>query len=80
VKVLRWRGGARCSEGAMVAASELQELIDLPCGTGCDHAEGLALFHRPGGRKAALLVVHDQPASHRQPGESTLLADVWPLG
>jgi hypothetical protein len=79
VKVVRWPGGAVCEGPSLVPREQLQELLDLPCGTGCDHAEGLTLLRREAGAAPALLVVHDQPARERQPGESTLLADVFEL-
>ena len=79
VHVLRWRGAARCDGPCMLAAGDLQPVLELPFGRGCDHAEGMTLLPGAGGGPPRLLVVHDQPAGARQPGESTLLADVFEL-
>lgn len=79
VQVWRWPGAARCEEPCMVASGDLQLLLDLPFGVGCDHAEGMTLLAAEGDGPVRLLVVHDQPAAARQRGESTLLADVFEL-
>jgi hypothetical protein len=79
VRVLRWPQAARCDDACMLAAGELQPVLELPYGDGCDHAEGMALLPGEGDGPARLLVVHDQPATERQRGDSTLLADVYDL-
>ncbi|TFY96451.1 DUF3616 domain-containing protein [Ramlibacter rhizophilus] len=79
VRVLRWRDALRCDEASVVAASQLQVLLDLPYGTGCDHAEGMTLLRRSQDAAVALLVVHDSPDPARQPGRNSLRADVFAL-
>jgi len=44
-----------------------------------DHPEGIALFASRDGAVEGLLVVHDSASPSRQIGESTLVADVYPL-
>lgn len=78
VKVFRWPGGTNPKGDAIVEAKGLQEVLDLPLGVGDGHAEGISLFSG-GDMKNALIVVYDAPSKHRQPGEGTLLADVFPL-
>ncbi|MFC0252123.1 DUF3616 domain-containing protein [Massilia consociata] len=84
VTVFRWRGGARlgtkdADKECVVAADQLERVLDLPFGQGVDHPEGITLFSSAGGGDEALLVVHDSAAPSRQIGESILLADVYPL-
>lgn len=83
VTLFRWCGAAENGNGAgkdgVVAADELERVLDLPFGRGVDHPEGIALFatHDDGGE--ALLVVHDAASPSRQIGDSTLVADVFTL-
>lgn len=80
VRVLRWRGAARRDAPAMLEADRLPLVLDVPFGSGCDHAEGLALLHDDDdGTEPELLVVYDSPAPRRQVGASGLLADVFAL-
>ncbi len=79
VRVVRWRGAARCDGPCVVEQGTLEHVLDVPFGDGCDHAEGMALFQPEGARKASLLVVYDSPAPKRQSGASGLLADVFDL-
>ncbi|MCC2957511.1 DUF3616 domain-containing protein [Massilia sp. IC2-477] len=79
VTLFRWRGGAEPGKDCVLAAHELERVLELPYGHGVDHPEGIALFadDRQGG--AALLVVHDAASPSRQIGDSTLVADVFSL-
>jgi hypothetical protein len=61
VRVLRWRDPAGTDEPAVIPASGLERVTDLPYGDGVDHPEGLAVVG-PGLR---LLVVYDSPAPGR---------------
>lgn len=76
VRVVRWRGALRCEDPCVVPREQLQAVLELPYGDGCDHAEGIARWDEQGRQ---LLVVHDQPATARQQGQSTLLADLYTL-
>jgi len=78
VRVLRWPGATRCEGPCVLEADKLPVVLELPFGTGCDHAEGMTLF-APDGGAPALLVVYDSPAPKRQVGASGLLADVFAL-
>lgn len=79
VRVLRWRGAAAPGNDCVVAASELERVLELPYGQGVDHPEGMALFASAGDGTESLLVVHDAASPSRQIGDSTLVADVFTL-
>lgn len=79
VRVLRWRGAARCEDSCVLESEELEHVLDIPFGSGCDHAEGMALFRPDGEGDPSLLVVYDSPAPRRQVGASGLVADVFEL-
>jgi hypothetical protein len=79
VSLLRWRGAAELAKECVVAADELERVLDLPFGQGVDHPEGIALFATDKDGREALLVVHDAASPSRQIGESTLVADVFTL-
>lgn len=81
VTVWRWPGaaGAPDARETVVAAGVLERVLDLPFGHGVDHPEGMSLYPHADGSKQGLLVVHDAAAPSRQIGESTLVADVYPL-
>jgi hypothetical protein len=57
----------------------LEHVLNLPFGQGVDHPEGISLFASRDGKDEGLLVVHDSASPSRQIGESTLVADVFPL-
>lgn len=79
VTVSRWRGGASPKEESVVAACDLEHVMNLPFGDGVDHPEGITLFAADGGKADSLLVVYDSASVSRQLGESTLVADVFKL-
>lgn len=81
VRVLRWAGGAVQERGCVVRREQLQTVLELPYGAGCDHAEGMALLDTGEG-PARLLVVYDSCSPQRQTGVSTAVADLfdWPGG
>lgn len=78
-RVLRWPGAARCETACVAGADDLEPVLELPFGEGCDHAEGMTLLRAPAGSPPALLVVYDSPAPSRQVGASGLRADVFAL-
>ncbi|WP_220806457.1 DUF3616 domain-containing protein [Noviherbaspirillum aridicola] len=79
VVVFRWPGGAEPDKESIVSADELERVLDLPFGHGVDHPEGMTLFPLMNGSEEGLLVVHDAASPSRQIGESTVVADVFPL-
>jgi len=81
VTVWRWPGaaGAPQERDTLVPAAALERVLDLPFGHGVDHPEGMSLYTHDDGKAQGLLVVHDAAAPSRQIGESTLVADVYPL-
>ena len=79
VTVFRWPGGAAPDKECVLPMSKLEHVLDLPFGRGVDHPEGITLFPTAGGKEEALLVVYDAASPSRQIGESTLVADVFPL-
>ena len=79
VTLFRWAGGAQPDGATVVPASVLERVLNLPFGQGVDHPEGISLFASRDGASEGLLVVHDSASPSRQIGESTLVADVFPL-
>jgi len=79
VALLRWPGGARPDKASVVGQDTLEHVLALPFGQGVDHPEGISLFSSQDGREEGLLVVHDSASPSRQIGDSTLVADVYPL-
>ncbi len=86
VTLFRWRGAASgkgAGKGAgkegVVAAGELERVLELPYGHGVDHPEGIALYATDEDGRDTLLVVHDSASPSRQIGDSTLVADVFTL-
>ena len=71
VRVYRWPGAALIDTPEVVHRSELHHELDLPFGTGTDHAEGIAVLPDD-----ELLVVYDSPDPTRMPKPGTVLADV----
>ncbi|MEO3890325.1 DUF3616 domain-containing protein [Nonomuraea sp. B5E05] len=71
VRVVRWRPN-RC--GDVVPAGELETVLELPYGAGCDHPEGLALL-----ACGRLMVVYDSPSPARVTPAGGVLADVFTL-
>nr|WP_183168082.1 DUF3616 domain-containing protein [Azomonas macrocytogenes] len=81
VSIFRWVGGTAPEDEALVPASELQRILEVPYGEGVDHAEGMALFNSGKGQaKPSLLVVYDAAAEPRKRGESMVTADIFKLG
>lgn len=79
VTLFRWPGGANPGMETVVSSAQLERVLDLPFGQGVDHPEGISLFSSQDGREQELLVVHDAASASRQIGDSTLVADVFPL-
>lgn len=79
VAVYRWPGGAKPEEESIVPAGKLEQLLDVPYGVGVDHAEGMSLFSIDGGEARQVIVVYDSASKSRQPGDDTMLADVFTL-
>lgn len=79
VTLFRWPGGARPGKASAVTRDMLEHVLALPFGQGVDHPEGISLFSSQDGQEEGLLVVHDSASPSRQIGDSTLVADVFPL-
>ncbi len=78
--VFRWPGALKAQGPSLVPAAQLQRLLDLPSGTGCDRAEGLTPMKARGKRRGGRwLVVYDAAGPARQRDPDTLLADVFEL-
>ncbi|MEU7859866.1 DUF3616 domain-containing protein [Nonomuraea sp. NPDC049141] len=71
VRVVRWRVH---QAGDVVPAEELETVVELPYGIGCDHPEGMALM--PDGR---LMIVYDSPSPARITPAGGVLADVFTI-
>ncbi|WP_051341567.1 DUF3616 domain-containing protein [Azospirillum halopraeferens] len=63
VIVYRWSGAADVGDATIIPRDRLTRTLDLPHGTGFDHAEGMALLATPEGPR--LLVVYDNPGAGR---------------
>ncbi|MGJ9418023.1 DUF3616 domain-containing protein [Massilia sp. CMS3.1] len=79
VYVLRWAGGILAGRDTVVAADRLERVLTLPYGQGVDHPEGMTLFPGKKDSEDALMVVYDSASPSRQIGDSTVIADVFPL-
>jgi len=78
--VYRWQGGANPlgDEDTVVFEDRIVKMLDVPHGTGEDHAEGMT-FRRLGSERRSLLVVYDSPSSARMGGEAGFIADAFDL-
>ncbi|MFI0418115.1 DUF3616 domain-containing protein [Spongiactinospora sp. 9N601] len=77
VRVLRWRGAmgaAGPASAEVVAASDLEPVVELAYGVGDDHPEGMTVLG-----DGSLMVVYDSPAPGRLTPEGGVYADVLPL-
>jgi hypothetical protein len=63
VRVYRWREVLAADQGDVVAADDLERVLEVPFGQGFDHAEGMALLDEQGEKQ--LLVVYDSPDPSR---------------
>jgi hypothetical protein len=77
--VFRWPGGRDPDGEAVVPASLVERVLDVPTGRGVDRAEGMTVFAPDGGAATALLVVYDAASRRRRVGKHTVAADVFPL-
>ena len=57
----------------------LKKELELPCGEGGDHPEGMALLPCKPGERQQIVVVYDSPAKSRLLGKTDVLADVFEL-
>ncbi|MFG1706013.1 DUF3616 domain-containing protein [Nonomuraea sp. M3C6] len=72
VRVVRWRLGPK--RQGVVPEDELETVLELPYGVGCDHPEGLALL-----ADGRLMVVYDSPSPARITTAGGVLADVFTI-
>jgi hypothetical protein len=78
----RWKSLTKVNKQAVVANDQLPVVLDFDFRKeperGHNHAEGVTLY-RTGKGKPSLLVVYDNPGKTRRQGESSIIADVFPL-
>ncbi len=79
VKLFRWPKGAQPNEESMVFSSSLSIVLDVPCGQGKDHAEGMTLFSPEGSPDGSVLIVYDSAAPERKQGNNGVAADIFSL-
>ncbi|MEQ4720045.1 DUF3616 domain-containing protein [Nonomuraea sp. B19D2] len=72
VRVVRWRPGPKRQE--VVPEDELETVVELPYGVGCDHPEGLVRLD-----DGRLMVVYDSPSPARITPAGGVLADVFTI-
>jgi hypothetical protein len=75
VGVYRWCGPPAGKGSSVTPRSGVEWLMDLPFGTGEDHAEGLVMLRGDG--KDRLLVVYDSPSVERRHDGTDVDADVF---
>jgi hypothetical protein len=73
VRVYRWQNGANVAENTL---SHPEVMLEIPYGTGDDHAEGMIMFAEYT-QTPSLLVIYDAPAAARLEGEGGVWADVF---
>jgi hypothetical protein len=78
--VYRWVGGAKPpgKKDTVVFEEQVVKILDVPYGTGEDHAEGMT-FRRKSGDQRSLLFVYDSPAPGRIGGQASFIADAFDL-
>jgi hypothetical protein len=82
VTVFRWRGGGNPKEESLIFGDALERVLDVPFGTGNDHAEGMTLLPPDNKGRQSVLILYDAPAAERKKsknGEAVLRADVFKL-
>lgn len=82
VAVFRWRGGGKPQEESFVFGNLLEHVIDVPFGSGNDHAEGMTLLPADKKGRRSVLVLYDAPSKQRKKGsenEANLRADIFEL-
>jgi hypothetical protein len=77
VFIFRWDGALDRKGDSMTWRDDLTRVITVPFGSGCDHAEGIALFPD----RRSVLVCYDHPAASRLEGpeQSGIRADIFNL-
>jgi Protein of unknown function (DUF3616) len=76
VRVYRWKGARLVQAPTVVRRDDLVREVDLPYGSGVDHAEGIDVLPAQGDTGDRLLVVYDSPAPGRHGDDGTITADV----
>ncbi|MDB6173161.1 MAG: hypothetical protein JWL59_2472 [Chthoniobacteraceae bacterium] len=81
--IFRWSGILATSSKGDSLTDEtsglLERRLDLPCGEGCDHPEGMALLPRQQGQPREIVIVYDSPGPLRRVGATDVWADVFLL-
>ncbi len=77
VALYRWPDGTAQAEEAMVFATGLHKVFDVPFGLGVDHAEGMTLYAQGADQARSILVVYDAAAPHRKKGAGAMMADLF---
>ncbi|WP_159715571.1 DUF3616 domain-containing protein [Geminicoccus flavidas] len=77
VRLHRWAPPGGEAAETITGRDGCPAVLDLPAGSGCDHAEGATVLEGPDGPE--LLVVYDSPAEGRLFGARGVHADLVPL-
>jgi GNAT superfamily N-acetyltransferase len=73
VHVFRWHGALQADTPQVVRGHLLTRELELPCGDGYDHAEGIGVLGPADSPR--LLVVYDSPSPARLTDDGSVLAD-----
>jgi hypothetical protein len=74
----RWKSAVTAVNETLVRGEQLVRELEIPFGSGADHAEGIAII--PGqDQPLEILVVYDSPSSKRKEGVQAVRADVFEL-
>jgi hypothetical protein len=80
VRLYAWRNALSEQESSVVPRAEVERILDLPFGEGCDHAEGATVIPLAPDAAPSLVVAYDTPSRERTlTGREGVEADVFEL-
>ena len=80
ISLFRWPGALKARGPSLVEEQDLEHLLDVPHGKGCDKAEGITLFKGTRNKSAALcLAVYDAASPARRKGRHSVVVDVFEM-
>jgi hypothetical protein len=76
VFVYEWANALHATEESFVQREDLRVVVEVPYGSGCDHAEGMTLADA----KPSIMLCYDSPAPDRIDGDNAVRSDVFAPG